>query len=369
MVRLRQRPAHRSPAAGGCAGRRLVAGAVPAVLSALAGVLPASANAQAAPEFRLSVAVGHTLPLGRAAERWAQRMREGPAPIAAKLYPGASLAQRDPAREVPALREGRADLAVGSSLQWSLQLPALGVFSLPWICPDDTQLAALTGDAALRERLAARMAAQGLALVAIAPLGYREVANSVRPIRAPADIAGLRLRAAASPLLQDILRALGAQPQSLPFAQAQDAFRQGQLDGQEGSPTSLAAARVAALGQRYVTDLGGIAEAMVFAVRAEVWGGWTPAQRDQSRRAAALAIEDAQALVAEQAALRELAGQGAGVLRLTPAGQVAFREATREVASRWRANVGEDVVTAAERVLAPPMPVVVPPPAPAELPK
>jgi hypothetical protein len=45
-------------------------------------------------------------------------------------------AERDPAREFLALAEGRADLAMGSALQWSARMPPLAVFALPWLAPD-----------------------------------------------------------------------------------------------------------------------------------------------------------------------------------------------------------------------------------------
>jgi TRAP-type C4-dicarboxylate transport system substrate-binding protein len=321
---------------------------------ALAGVPATRAAAQAAAEeLRLSVAVGPALPLGKAAARWGELLAEaGDGAVAAKLHPGASLAERDPGREFAALKEARADLAVGSALQWSLQVPALGVFALPWIAPEDAQLDAMAQDAGLRELLRARVAAAGAHLVALAPLGYREIANGLRPIRAPEDVAGLRLRATASPLLQDVLRALGAVPQSMPFAEAQAAFAVGRLDGQEGPPSALAAARVVARGQRHVTDLGGIADAMVFAVRAGTWSAWSPAQRERAQAAAERAIAETKALEAEQSALRQLAAQGASVLRLTAAGQQAFRVAAREADVRWRATVGAEVVEAAERAVA-----------------
>src|SRR4051812_31132329 len=100
-----------------------IAGWALGVLSAV----PARAQAPA-DELKLSVAVGGTLPLGRAATRWAELL--GANAIAVKTYPGAALAQRDASREFIALREGAADLAVGSALQWSAQVPALGVYAL-----------------------------------------------------------------------------------------------------------------------------------------------------------------------------------------------------------------------------------------------
>lgn len=304
-------------------------------------------------EAKLSVAVGPALPLGKAAERWIEHLQApGDAPVAAKLHPGASLAGRDPARELPALRDGLADLAVGSALQWSLQVPSFGVFALPWRAPEDRQLDAIARDPAVLDLLRARLAAAGAHLVALAPLGYREIATIARPIRAPEDLAGLRLRAAPSPLLHDVLRSLGAVPQTMPYAEAQGRFARRELDGQEGAPTALAAAGVTSSGHRHVTDLGGVGDAMVFAVRAATWASWTPAQRQRAAAAATRAVAETDALGREQAALRQLAAQGAAVLRLTSAGQQAFRAAVRDADARWQEVVGADVVRAADSAAA-----------------
>ena len=312
----------------------------------VAGVLPAAASAQAAPELRLSVAVGPTLPLGRAAERWAQRMREG--------------AGGD-RREAPSRREPRADATrrarfprsgtaaptspSGSSLQWSLQVPGTRRVLAAVDRPDDAQLAALVGDAAVRELLrrahSRRRASQ---LVAIAPLGYREVANSRAPDPRTRGLAGLRLRATASPLLQDILRALGAQPQSMPFAQAQDGVRgRGSSTARRGRRRRWPRRASWRLGQRHVTDLGGIAEAMVFAVRAArverldaahsaTTRGAPPRWRSRTRRRSPRS----------RAALRELGGAGGRRAAPDAGGQEAFRARhARGLTNAWRANVGD----------------------------
>jgi TRAP-type C4-dicarboxylate transport system substrate-binding protein len=328
--------------------RRAVASIV--ALLAAAGV----ANAQPdAPQLKVSVAVGPAMPLGKAAERWAALLTEGAqGRFVAKLHAGATLAGRDAARELLALNAGAADLAVGSALQWSAQVPALGVFSLPWIAPDDVDLDTLVSDPPLAQALAARLEAAGAVLVAAAPLGHREIATLARSIRGPDDLRGLRLRVAAAPLLHDVLSALGATPRTMPFVDAQAAFAKGGLDGQEGLPTALAAARAGAAGQKHLTQWGGIADAMIFAVRKPVWEAWSEAQREAARRAAKQAIEEAGARAREQAAMRQLSRNGVAIVRITRAGHAAFRDAVRDVAARWRNTVGEDVVSLAEQALA-----------------
>ena len=238
-----------------------------ALVVAVAADLADAADPIAPVELKVSVAVGPALPLGKAAERWAALLTESANQrFAAKLHPGASLADRDPARELAALQSGAADLAVGSALQWSLQVPPLAVFCLPWIAPEHRTLDALAASTALRDALVARLDARGVVLVALAPLGWRELATLSRGIRTPADLKGLRVRAPPSPLVHDLLLALGALPQTMPFTQAQAAFASGMLDGQEGPPSALAAARAAMGGVRHLTHWGAIADVMVFAV-------------------------------------------------------------------------------------------------------
>jgi TRAP-type C4-dicarboxylate transport system substrate-binding protein len=330
-----------------------------ALLATLAAAMaPGTADAQSPresgaakpPELRLSVAVGQALPLGKAAERWAAGINEAArGGFLAKPYPGATLAGRDPARELLALADGRADLAVGSALEWSAQVPALAVFALPWFAPSRRDLEALAADAALRAALSARLDAAGVVMVALAPLGHRAIATAERPIRGPGDLAGLRLRAAPSPLLQETLAALGAAPQSIPFAQAKAAFANGGLDGQEGPFTALVASRASAFVPTHVTDWGAFADVMVFAVRKPVWEGWSAAERDAAARAAEVAVRAADAPAAEARALDDLARHGAAVLRLTPAGHEAFRAAVRVVDERWRQAIGTEIVEIAER--------------------
>ena len=303
------------------------------------------------------------MPLGKAAERWAQLLTEtGDARLASKLHPGAALAGRDAAREFAALKEGAADLAVGSALQWSLQVPALGVFALPFIAPDRRSLEALAASEALREALALRLASHGVVLVALAPLGHREIATTTRAIRSPGDLAGLRVRTSPSPMLPEFYAALGAIPQAMSFVQAQAAFASGALEGQGGSPTSLAAARAAASGLRHLTQWGAIGDALVFAVRKAKWDGFSDAQREAIRLAASRAIAETDALVREEAALRRLGQNGMTVVRITPAGHDAFRAAVAGVIARWRSAIGEEIVGIAQSALPPALP---PPPVPA----
>ena len=107
-------------------------------------------------------------------------------------------------------------------------------------------------------------------------------------------------------MLHDLLLALGALPQAMSFRDAQAAFASQALDGQEGAPTVFAASRAGAVGPRHLTDWGGIADAIVFAVRDAVWRQWTEGQREHVRLAAQQAIAETRPLAREAALQMQL---------------------------------------------------------------
>jgi TRAP-type C4-dicarboxylate transport system substrate-binding protein len=257
------------------------------------------------------------------------------------------LAQRDAAQELRVLQAGGADLAAGSALAWSDRVPALGAIALPGLAPTAPELDAVLADATVRARLAEALAAQGAVLVALAPLGHRVLATTRQPVRSPADLAGASVRVPTTALVIETYTALGAKPAVLAFAEAQAALAAGTLDGQDATATALVAARAWGNGLVHATQWGAFADAIVFAVRREVWDGWPEALRVAAREAAEEAARDAMAPTREDTAVADLAQNGVAVLRPTPAGRAAFRAAVDAVYARWTPVIGAALVEAA----------------------
>ena len=324
------------------------------VLAVVGGLLGSGAAlAQDAPtsrEWKVSVAVGPAYALGKAADLWVNLVRErSGGALAFRLHPGASLAQRDPDREFAALRDGSADLAVGSTLHWAAQVNELAVVGLPWLAPEEREVAALaTGP--MRQRLFDAVARAGAVPLALATLGHRAIATRAKEVRVPDDLRGLKVRVAPVLSLSDLYEALGARPFAVPFSEAADQLRSGGLDAQEGPIATFAAMRLDGLGLRNVTLLDGVAEIAVFAVNRSVWNGWTESERKLVGDAA---VEAATELVGfahaeEEAALATLKSRGFTLLRLTGSGRAAFALAARPAYDKWAAIAGDDIVRAAE---------------------
>jgi TRAP-type C4-dicarboxylate transport system substrate-binding protein len=307
------------------------------------------AVAQDKRQLRLSTAVGPAFALGKAGERWAAMLNESAAgAFEVVQFPCATLTARDPLREFGALRDGGVDLAVGSALAWSTQLPVFGVYGLPWLAPEQREQEALARAPDVQARLQDAAAAAGVVVVAIAPLGERAIATFDAGVTTPAMLAGRTIRTATIPIVMDTLATLGARPASMSLADAQAAFAARSLDGQEGPASTLAAARSAASGLKVVTRWGAFADAMVFAVRQSVWSRWTDAQRTAAQAAAVAAIAEAGALAREDAAFAELGRQGADVVRPTATQRAAWRAKVEPVWAKWTGPIGADLVAAAQ---------------------
>ena len=333
-------------------------------VAALAALLhlslpPGSASAQDyRPEYSVSTVLPSPFPWGLAADRWAELVAErSEGRINLRIYPGTQLVAGDQTREFAAMRRGIIDMAIGSTINWSPQVQELNLFALPFLMPDYEALDALT-QGPVGERLFEIIAAQGVMPLAWAENGFREVSNSVGPIRTPSDMDGLKMRVVGSPLFNDTFSALGANPTQMSWADAQPALATGAVDGQENPLSVFLVANLHELGQTEITLLHSVADPLIFAVNQDVWESFTPEDQALLRQAAidagAYGIEQARiGLTAEDDSLvREIEGRGVTITRLTEDERQAFVDATRSVYDDWAERIGLDLVRMAEESIA-----------------
>jgi tripartite ATP-independent transporter DctP family solute receptor len=329
-------------------------------LAATALTFGTGAMAQAAykAEYRMSLVLGPPTPWGQAGKIWADLVRERTAGrINMKLYPGVSLIQGDQTREFSALRQGVIDMAVGSTINWSPQVKELNLFSLPFLMPDYAAIDALT-QGPVGKRVFDTLTKAGVQPLAWGENGFREVTNSKRPIKSPADLKGMKIRVVGSPIFSDMFTALGANPTQMSWADAQPALSSGAVDGQENPLFLFTVLKMHTVGQKFVTTWGYVADPLVFVVNKEVFASWTPADQAIVRQAAIDAGKQEIALARKglvedgKPVLKDIAGMGVTVTNLSPAEREAFIKATRPVYDKWKTTVGADLVNSAEKSVA-----------------
>ena len=334
--------------------------ATAAAATLLAVGLPTAAQAQAKykDEYRLSLVLGTAFPWGQGGQLWADKVRERTnGRINIKLYPGTSLVQGDQTREFSAIRQGVIDMAVGSTINWSPQVKALNLFSLPFLFPDFAAVDAVTQGAPGQE-IFKILDKAGVQPLAWGENGYREISNSKHAITQPADLKGLKLRVVGSPLFMDTFTALGANPTQMSWADAQPAMASKAVDGQ-GNPLSVfQAAKLQSVGQKHVTLWGYMNDPLIFVVNKDVWASWTPEDREIVRQAAIdagreeIAIARKGLVEAGKPLVKELEALGVTVTDLNAEQRKAFADATKAVYTKWKPQIGTNLVDMAEKAIA-----------------
>lgn len=329
-----------------------------AALALTLAAAPAFAQSNYQKEYRLSTVVGTAFPWGKAGERWGEIVRQKTdGRINIKLYPGVSLVAGDQTREFTAIRQGVIDLAIGSTINWSPQIRELNLFSLPFLMPDYAAIDALT-QGEVGKDLFKRLERAGVVPLAWGENGFREVTNSKRELRTPADFKGLKFRVVGSPLFLDTFTALGANPTQMSWADAQPALASGAVDGQENPLTIFTAAKLHNVGQKNVTLWGYVADPLIFVVNREVWESWTPADRNIVRAAAVEAGKYCIDLAREgmtganPAVVKQIEGFGVKVVKPTAQEMAQFKKATKPVYDKWAKQIGPALVKKAEASIA-----------------
>lgn len=336
--------------------RTLIAALAAAGVLAAGPVLAQQPKYQA--EYRLSTVVGTAFPWGKGGEKWAELVKQRTnGRINIKMYPGVSLVAGDQTREFTAIRQGVIDLAIGSTINWSPQLKQLNVFSLPFLMPDYAALDALT-QGEVGKDLFKVIEKAGVVPLAWGENGFREVTNSKRELRTPADFKGLKFRVVGSPLYLDTFTALGANPTQMSWADAQPALASGAVDGQENPLTIFTAAKLHTVGQKNVTMWGYVADPLIFVANKEIWEGWTKEDQKIVREAAIEAGRYNIGIARDgmtgdnPAVHKTIEGFGVKIVKLAPKERAEFVKVTRPVYEKWAKQIGPDLVKKAEAAVA-----------------
>ena len=211
--------------------RQCLRGAAACALStALPGRAARAASGQAV-TLRFSHVVAQETPKGLAAQRFKTLVEQGSGGrIQVLLYPDGQLyGDQD---EMQALQLGAVDMLAPSLSKFGrIGFPEFELFDLPFLFSQIADVRRIT-QGPLGKRLLERLGRQGLTGLGFFDNGFKQMSAN-RPLLAPADFAGLRMRVQASRVIAAQMRALGAQPVTLAFSETRRALETGVVDGTE----------------------------------------------------------------------------------------------------------------------------------------
>jgi len=131
------------------------------------------------------------------------------------------------------VEHGLLTLGYQSSSYLTDRVPELGLVDLPFLF-ETTERARACIDGALGEMLAQKIEERvGYRILGFFENGFRHLSNRLRPVRAPSDLAGMRIRVLPSKVQERTFELLGAVPLRMDLTEAIAMIVAGELDAQE----------------------------------------------------------------------------------------------------------------------------------------
>lgn len=178
---------------------------------------------------------------------------------------------------IEGLQIGTVELTISSTGPIGNFVPEVYALDFPFLF-DDYASAHAVLDGEIGQELLASFQPHGIVGLAWAENGFRHITNSVRPIREPADLAGLKLRTMENEVHIAAFRAAGAAPTPMSWTEVLTSLQQGTIDGQENPIPFVTANNMWEI-QDNITLTGHVYSPAVVAMSAIHWDGLTEEQQ------------------------------------------------------------------------------------------
>lgn len=305
--------------------------------------------AQAPIVIKFSHVVATDTPKGQAAERFkeqAEKLTKGRVKV--EVYPNSQLYKDK--EELEALQLGAVQMLAPSLAKFGpLGVKEFEAFDLPYIFPSKAALYAVT-EGPIGKGLLKKLEPKGITGLAYWDNGFK-IMSANKPLHAPGDFRGLKMRIQSSKVLDAQMRALGANPQVLAFSEVYQALQTGVVDGTENPPSNMYTQKMHEV-QRHLTvsNHGYLGYAVI--VNKKFWDGLPADVRAQLEQAMrdATTFEKAIAQRDNDLALEAIRKAGkTTIYNLTPQEQAAWRTALQPVQRQMESRIGKDLIQSITR--------------------
>ena len=191
----------------------------------------------------------------------------------------------------------------------------------------------------------------GFKLMAAWLTGPRQMVNNVRPITAPKDLQGVKLRSIASPVFIDTFRLLGANPVVMDTSEVYLGLQQHAIDGMENPWTDIVTGKFYEV-SKYLSNTAHMTDFFIPAMNQQLWDGMNAAEQRMVSDAMDKATqwqwsEQPKALDAALAKLKTVMTAN----DLTAEQHAAFVQATRPIYAKFEPSLGKDLIDLAIKTL------------------
>jgi TRAP-type transport system periplasmic protein len=300
------------------------------------GLWAGSAEAQMKLKFAHFVDEGH--PGHLAAKMFVEAVEKRTnGQIKIDIFPNNQLGS--PPEQAEQIRMGATDMGLPTQGQFDKWIKAMGAVMLPFAY-DDYDHVHRTVDGPAFQWFSQLAEKEGFILLSNWEYGFRNLTNNKRPINAPEDVKGLKIRVPPEMQIGAAFQALGAQTTVIAFPELYMALKQGVADG-EDNPVSVIYFMKFYEVQKYVALTRHIYNNMIHTLSAKTWAKLSPEQKtifqEESKRAGAFMRQ--QIVSQEEDLLKKIEAAGTQVTRPN---LVPFRAAMKSAYDRIFQYVGEE---------------------------
>jgi TRAP-type transport system periplasmic protein len=212
------------------------------LLPAIALLFAAGVAQAADVTLRFSTAAPPSDFLAKAVEAFKAEVEKANVGVKVETHPASTLFKQG--TEVPALQRGNLEMSTMTTFEVAQQLPQYGFFNRAFLLRDYDHLrhvfdGAIGAD--YRRTVGDKM---GIEILSVAYLGTRQVnLRQKRTVKAPEDLAGVKMRMPAGPEWLLLGRTLGVNPVPLGMPEVYLALKTSSIDGQENPLSIMNAAK------------------------------------------------------------------------------------------------------------------------------
>jgi C4-dicarboxylate-binding protein DctP len=294
--------------------------------------------------IKFSHVVAVDTPKGHAAEFFKKKAEElTKGRVKVEVYANSTLYKDK--EEMEALQLGAVQMLAPSLAKFGpLGVKEFEVFDLPYIFDNYDELHKVTQGPVGRQLLD-KLEAKGIRGLSYWDNGFKSFSAN-KPLKAPADFKGLKMRIQSSKVLDAQMRALGSLPQVMAFSEVYQALQTGVVDGTENPISNLYTQKMHEVQKHLsVTDHGYLGYAVI--TNKKFWDGLPADIRQQLEDAMQQATRYANqiARIENDNALEAVKKAGkTQVYEPTPAERMELKKALVKVHGEMESRIGKDLI-------------------------
>ena len=242
------------------------------------------------------------------------------------------------------VEHGLLTLGYQSSSYLTDRVPELGFVDLPFLFETTAQARAAI-DGALGQMLARRIEERvDYRILGFFENGFRHLSNRLRPVRTPADLAGMRIRVLPSEIQARTFELLGAVPLRMDLTEAIAMIVNGELDAQENPLSNTVTYGVHKFHRFHTLTNHFYISRPIFVHRPTI-DAWPDDLQNEMREAVrdAIAFQRDLHVREEEDARRTIAAAGCEIVELGPDEHGAFAQAVKPIYGEARSRLGDAV--------------------------